>query len=83
MTARATRAILRHEAATNATPRTRFRDGSLTMAGNRWLKIYSRLGCPAERRMRRGSCVFFADATAAKAAGYRPCARCCRAAYDV
>ena len=34
-------------------------------------------------RLRDGSRVFFADATAAEAAGYRPCARCCRAAYDV
>ena len=83
MTARVTRAILRHDAVTEATLRTRFRDGSLTMAGNRWLKIYGRLGCPAGRRMRRGSLVFFADATAAEAAGYRFCARCCWASYDV
>ncbi|MEC7585285.1 MAG: Ada metal-binding domain-containing protein [Pseudomonadota bacterium] len=41
------------------------------------------MGCPAGRRMYRSSRVFFADATAAEAAGYRPCARCCRAAYDV
>ena len=83
MTARADRFLLRHDAVTDAALRARLHDGSLTMAGNRRLKIYGRLGCPAGRRMRRGSRVFFADATAAEAAGYRPCARCCRAAYDV
>ncbi len=80
MTARADRLLLLHDAVTDAALRARLRDGSLTMAGNRRLKIYGRLGCPAGRRMHR---VFFADATAAEAAGYRPCARCCRAAYDV
>ena len=83
MTARADRLLLRHDAVTDAALWARLRDGSLTLAGNRRLKIYGRLGCPAGRRMHRGSRVFFADATAAEAAGYRPCARCCRAAYDV
>ena len=83
MTDRADRLLLRHDAVTVAALWARLRDGSLTLAGNRRLKIYGRLGCPAGRRMRRGSRVFFADATAAEAAGYRPCARCCRAAYDV
>jgi len=75
--------MLRHDAITDAELRARLRNGSLTMAGNRRLKIYGRLDCPAGRRMRRGSRVFFADASAAGAAGYRPCARCCWAAYDV
>ena len=74
MTARVTRAILRHDAVTDAALWARLRDGSLTLAGNWRLKIYGRLGCPAGRRMHRGSRVFFADATAAEAAGYRPCA---------
>lgn len=83
MTDRTGRAMRRHDAITDAELWARLRDGSLTLAGNRRLKIYGRLDCPAGRRMHRGSRVFFADATAAKAAGYRPCARCCRAAYDV
>ena len=83
MTARVDRLLLSHDAVTDAALRARLRDGSLTMAGNRRLKIYGWLGYPAGRRMRRGSRVFFADATVAEAAGYRPCARCCRTAYDV
>ena len=83
MTDRTGRAMRRHDAITDAELRARLRDGSLTLAGNRRLKIYGRLDCPAGRRMHRSRRVFFTDATAAKAAGYRPCARCCRAAYDV
>ena len=83
MTARVTRAILRHDAVTDAALWARLCGGSLTMTGNRRLKIYGRLGCPAGRRMHRSSRVFLTDTTAAEAAGYRLCARCCRAAYDV
>ena len=83
MTARADRLLLRHDAVTDAALRARLRDGSLTMAGNRRLKIYGRLDCPAGRRMHRSRRVFFADMASALSAGYRPCARCCQAAYDV
>ena len=74
MTDRTGRAMRRHDAITDAELRARLRDGSLTLAGNRRLKIYGRLDCPAGRRMHRSRRVFFTDATAAKAAGYRPCA---------
>jgi len=37
--------------------------------------IYCRADCPS-RRPRRENVAFFADATAAEAAGYRPCRRC-------
>jgi hypothetical protein len=57
-----------------------------TLGGNRASRIYGRLDCPsaiaalprgyAERR------VFFADEATAVAAGYRPCGRCMRAAYE-
>ena len=48
--------------------------------GNRRLKIYGRLDCPAANRaLAQGYAarrVFFADEETAIAAGYRPCARC-------
>ena len=75
--------MIRHDALDAAALRARLRDGSLTLAGNRWLKIYGRLDCSAGRRMKRGSRVFFTDLAAAEDAGFRPCGRCCRAAYDV
>jgi methylphosphotriester-DNA--protein-cysteine methyltransferase len=49
--------------------------------GHRRTRIYGRLDCPAAlRAIARGGYVanrvFFADADAARRAGYRPCARC-------
>jgi methylphosphotriester-DNA--protein-cysteine methyltransferase len=57
-----------------------------TLGGHRRTRIYGRLDCPsALAAIARGGYVaervFFADAAAARAAGYRPCARCLPAAY--
>jgi methylphosphotriester-DNA--protein-cysteine methyltransferase len=55
--------------------------------GHRRSKVYGRLDCPsALRALARGGYrrqrVFFADEATALAAGYRPCAICCRDRYD-
>ncbi len=52
-----------------------------TLGGHRRNRIYGRLDCPAAlRAIARGGYithrVFFLDAQAARAAGYRPCAVC-------
>ena len=52
-----------------------------TLGGHRRLRIYGRLDCPsALRHIAAGRYtphrVFFADEATARAAGYRPCARC-------
>ena len=57
-----------------------------TLGGNGRARIYGRLDCPsALRAIRQGGYVryrvFFADAQAAVAAGYRPCGICLRAEY--
>jgi methylphosphotriester-DNA--protein-cysteine methyltransferase len=57
-----------------------------TLGGHRRTRIYGRLDCPtALAAIARGGYVrervFFADAAAARAAGYRPCARCLPVAY--
>ncbi len=57
-----------------------------TLGGHRRTGIYGRLDCPSARAaIARGGYVtervFFADATAARAAGYRPCARCLPTCY--
>ncbi len=57
-----------------------------TLGGHRRSRIYGRLDCPgALRWIARGHYVrhrvFFADAAAATAAGYRPCAVCLRQEY--
>ncbi|WP_019203189.1 Ada metal-binding domain-containing protein [Tsukamurella sp. 1534] len=56
--------------------------------GHRRGGLYGRLDCPAAlRALARGGYVadrvFFADEQTAIAAGYRPCAVCCRAEYLV
>ncbi|MFE3194970.1 Ada metal-binding domain-containing protein [Nocardia sp. NPDC059240] len=56
------------------------------VGGHRRMRIYGRLDCPAAlRALARGGYaahrVFFADEHTAIAAGYRPCAVCCRIAY--
>ncbi|MBV9827749.1 MAG: metal-binding protein [Alphaproteobacteria bacterium] len=58
-----------------------------TLGGYRPGKIYGRLDCAsALRAIGKGGYVghrvFFADAAAAIAAGYRPCAKCCPAEYQ-
>ena len=58
-----------------------------TIGGHRRTKIYGRLDCPAAlRAVARGGYirhrVFFADASQAAAAGYRPCAVCMADAYQ-
>jgi methylphosphotriester-DNA--protein-cysteine methyltransferase len=52
-----------------------------TLGGYRRRRIYGRLDCPsALRAIARGGYVehrvFFADEVTARAAGYRPCAKC-------
>jgi methylphosphotriester-DNA--protein-cysteine methyltransferase len=56
--------------------------------GHRGTHIYGRLDCPAAlRAIARGGYVknrvFFRDAAAARAAGYRPCAVCMPVEYRV
>lgn len=57
-----------------------------TLGGHRRSRIYGRLDCAgAARAIARGGYVahrvFFADESAARAAGYRPCAVCMPEAY--
>jgi methylphosphotriester-DNA--protein-cysteine methyltransferase len=55
--------------------------------GHRVTRIYGRLDCPAAlRAIARGGYVahrvFFPDEATAAAAGFRPCATCCRDRYQ-
>ncbi|MCY1383982.1 hypothetical protein D3C76_999860 [compost metagenome] len=57
-----------------------------TLGGHRRSRIYGRLDCPAAlRAIAQGGYVkervFFLDEATARAAGYRPCARCMKEAY--
>lgn len=75
--------MIRHDTIHEASLHRMIRDGRLTFAGNRRLKIFGRLDCRTGRRLGRENRVFFATRSEAEGCGYRPCARCLRAAYDV
>lgn len=59
------------------------RDQSITVAGNRKLKIYGTLSCGSGKRMKRQNRVFFVSEKEAIEAGYRPCGHCMRKKYQV
>ena len=65
----------------------RFSETPGELGGNGRLKIYGRLDCgSALAALPRGYAehrVFFADESAAVAAGFRPCGSCMRARYRV
>ena len=75
--------MIRHDAIDEVSLRRMIRDGRLTFAGNRRLKIFGRLDCRAGRRLARWNRVFFGSHSEAEGLAYRPCVRCLRAAYDV
>lgn len=65
-----------------------FSDQPGTLGGQRTSRIYGRLDCPAAlRAIAKGGYVknrvFFIDEASARAAGYRPCARCMPQAYAI
>lgn len=57
------------------------RQGRITLAGNRALRIYGLLKCGSGRRMKKENRVFFESTEEAVLNGYRPCAHCLRHAY--
>jgi methylphosphotriester-DNA--protein-cysteine methyltransferase len=57
------------------------KNGGISLAGNRRLKIYGMLECQSGKRMKRDNRVFFASKDAAVNAGYRPCGHCMKSEY--
>lgn len=55
--------------------------GTITMAGNRRLKIYGLLSCRSGKRMKMENRVFFINEREAIDLGYRPCGHCMPEAY--
>jgi Metal binding domain of Ada len=54
---------------------------TITLAGNKHLKIYGTLTCSSGKRMKIANRIFFANEKEAIAAGYRPCGHCMREQY--
>ena len=74
--------MIRHSAISNQVLRTRIRNGTISLGGNRQLKIYGQLNCRTGKRMKKENRVFFPSEAAAMEQGYRPCAHCMNNAYQ-
>ncbi len=58
------------------------KNGSLTFAGNKKLKIYGTLRCKSGKRMKQENRVFFNSEQEAILNGYRPCGHCMKEKYE-
>ncbi|MEO6232173.1 MAG: Ada metal-binding domain-containing protein [Ferruginibacter sp.] len=70
-----------HDTITPEKTRSLIKSNTITLAGNRKLKIYGTLHCKSGKRMKKANRVFFEDEKAAIIAGYRPCGHCMKKQY--
>ena len=61
----------------------KFKQGEITLGGNRQLKIYGTLQCKSGKRMKKENRVFFSSENEALNAGYRPCGHCMKNKYKL
>ncbi|WP_417319747.1 Ada metal-binding domain-containing protein [Emcibacter sp.] len=74
--------MIGHSDIDKACLRQKIKDGGITFAGNRRLKIYGTLCCPSGKRMKPENRVFFTNEKEAIDCGYRPCGTCMKKDYD-
>lgn len=70
-----------HSAITDAALRIKIRQGKISVAGNRKLKIYGTLHCKSGKRMKKETRVFFVSEKDAFKNDYRPCGHCMKGKY--
>jgi len=68
--------MVRHQDLSNHRLHSMIRKGEIRYAGNVRLKIYGTLECSSGKRMKKVNRVFFKDAGAARAEGFRQCRHC-------
>lgn len=73
--------MLAHSELTWGQLRKKIKEKSITLGGNRRLKIYGKLHCKSGKRMKLENRVFFANENNAKENGFRPCGHCMRMEY--
>ena len=56
-------------------------EGTITLAGNKRLKIYGTLQCSSGKKIKVENRVFFKSSKEAIIMGYRPCGHCMSASY--
>lgn len=74
--------MIDHAAVNDIELRKLIRNGTVTIGGNRKLKIYGQLKCRSGKGMKRTNRVFFNSVQEAIQMGYRPCGHCFRTAYQ-
>ena len=73
--------MIRHTEINDKELRKRIRQHTITLGGNRKLKIYGKLDCKSGKRMKRESRVFFRSGQEAVQNGYHPCGNCMTSDY--
>ena len=73
--------MIKHKAITAVILRSRIRKKEIILAGNRKLKIYGLLSCPAGKRMHKENRLFFETKKNALENDYRPCGHCMKEKY--
>ncbi|WP_340064916.1 Ada metal-binding domain-containing protein [Ascidiimonas aurantiaca] len=73
--------MIRHSELTSKQLRDGIKTRSITLGGNRKLKIYGALNCKSGKRMKMHTRVFFTNEKQAKENGFRPCGHCMRSEY--
>ena len=61
----------------------KIKNGELTFAGNKKLKIYGAISCSSGKRMKKENRVFFSSEQEAANNGYRPCGHCMIGKYKI
>ena len=61
--------------------RIKFKQGEISLGGNKKLKIYGNLQCKSGKRMKKENRVFFISENEAVNNGYRPCGHCLKNKY--
>ncbi|HQQ99116.1 MAG TPA: Ada metal-binding domain-containing protein [Cyclobacteriaceae bacterium] len=73
--------MIAHDQLTDRELRSMIRAQTITLAGNRSLRIFGTLRCRSGKRMKRINRIFFKNETEALCEGFRPCSNCMRTNY--
>ncbi len=73
--------MIKHIDISNTDLRVEIKTKKVLFGGNQKLKIYGRLHCKSEKRMKRENRVFFTTEKEALKNSFRPCGHCMRKEY--
>lgn len=73
--------MIKHKDISDTELKTKIKVKSISIGGNKNLKIYGKLDCNSGRRMKRKNRVFFISEKEAIKNDYRPCGHCMKSEY--